>query len=39
MMGYYRETKHQPDTVGMATYMQQRLSPEEYAVWVEAGRQ
>lgn len=38
MMDYYRETKHQPDTVGMASYMKQRLSPVEYELWLEAGR-
>lgn len=37
MMDYYRKTKHQPDTVGMAGYMKRRLPPGDYEIWLEAG--
>lgn len=38
MVGYYRETKHRPDTVGMASYMRQRLPPDDYQIWLQEGR-
>lgn len=38
MMDYYRETKNQPDTAGMASYMKERLSPADYAIWLTAGQ-
>ena len=37
MMDYYRETKEQPDTVGMAGYMKHRLSPGDYQLWLREG--
>lgn len=37
MMGYYRETVGQKDTVGMAGYMKRHLSPQDYQLWLEEG--
>lgn len=38
MMKYYRETRDQSDTLGMSTYMQERLSSDDYKVWKEQGK-
>lgn len=37
MMDFYLETREQTDTVGMAVYMQQHLSPVEYQLWLQMG--
>ena len=34
MMDFYIETREQTDTVGMASYMREHLSPEEYELWL-----
>ncbi|WP_162055035.1 hypothetical protein [Pontibacter pamirensis] len=34
MMDFYLETREQTDTVGMAAYMREHLSPEEYELWL-----
>lgn len=33
LMAYYKETKQQPDTVGMADYMRKQLSPVDFNAW------
>jgi len=38
MMDYYWETVGQKDTVGMASYMKQRLSHGDYAIWLQEGQ-
>ncbi|WP_276498508.1 hypothetical protein [Pontibacter litorisediminis] len=38
MMNYYSETKGQMDTVGMADYMQERLSPDDYKAWQQEDK-
>lgn len=38
MIEYYRETKEQKDTVGMSTYMQKRLSLDDYMAWQQLGK-
>ncbi|RDV13309.1 hypothetical protein DXT99_20020 [Pontibacter diazotrophicus] len=37
MMNFYLETREQTDTVGMAAYMEQHLSPAEYQLWLQMG--
>ena len=37
MMDFYLETREQTDTVGMAAYMKQYLSPAEYQLWLHMG--
>lgn len=37
MTGFYRETREQTDTAGMAAYMKQHLSPAEYQLWLQRG--
>lgn len=38
MMDFYRETREQGDTLGMSTYMRERLSLNDYKGWQRQGK-